>query len=529
VRQIEPSAWLLAIGSGVLQVLIFPTPSLYYLCWVAYAPLLVAIMRARPGELHIPDSLGRDLIPATSAQALLLGWLSGVIWSLGTCYWIYHVMNTYGGLPAPLAVGVMIFFGSILGLHQGVFALLLTLVAASRWHTRRALLVAPLLWVAIEMARTYILAVPWDLLGTVQVDNIPMTRIATVTGVYGLSFEIMLVNSAFAAAFLARQQRRRMMLAAALFAALVLQAGRLFQPPPLPATETARLVQENVPILHDWTAEYFQNTLNELSELSVPKPEQILGVPPPSLIVWPEAPAPFYVVDPRFRTAVTGIAQRARAYVVASSLGLKGVAQAETPQQLFNSAALIAPNGEWVARYDKIHLVPFGEYVPFKSLFFFAEKLTREVGDFVPGAERTVFNLGDYRVGVFICYESIFPNEVRQFSARGAQVLVNVSNDGWFGETGAPEQHLNQARMRAIENNRWLLRSTNTGITSAIDPLGRVVARARRNVRTTLDAPFSIVSQTTFYARHGDWFGWACAIISVAALGLRFIPPKTNS
>jgi apolipoprotein N-acyltransferase len=528
VRQIEKSAWVLVVGSGVLQVLIFPDPSLVYLCWIAFTPLLAGILRARPGELHIPSSLGRDLVPATPGQALVLGWVCGIVWSLGTCYWVYHVMHVYGGLEAPVAAGVLVLFALIVGFHHGLFALLLTLAAGSRAHTRRALLLAPFLWVAVETARTYVLSFPWNLLGTVQVDNIPMTRIATVTGVYGLSFEIMLVNAAFAAAFLARQPKRRVMLAAALIAATVLQAGRLFDPRPLPADETARLVQQNIPILADWSPEYFQKTLAELSELSIPKPEELMGQPRASLIVWPESPAPFYIVDPRFRAAVTGIAQRANAHVVASSLGLKGVAQGDTPQQLFNSAALIAPNGEWRARYDKMHLVPFGEYVPFKSLLGFANKLTREVGDFVPGAERTVLNLEGYRVGAFICYESIFPNEVRQFAARGAQVFVNTSNDGWFGETGAPQQHLNMARMRAIENNRWLLRSTNTGITASIDPYGRVIARLRRNVRAKLDAPFSTVSRTTFYTRYGDWFAWGCAIIAVIAVPI-FAPRKRRN
>jgi apolipoprotein N-acyltransferase len=518
VREIDKSAWILSVASGILQVLIFPTPNLYFLCWIALTPLLLAILRARPGEVRLPASLATELAPAAPAQAFLLAYVSGLIWCLGTCYWVYHVMHTYGQLDAATSFGLLVLFSLVLALHHGLFGLLLAAAARSRSHIRRALLLTPFLWVGVEMARTYIISVPWNLLGTAQVDNIPMARIATITGVYGLSFEIMLVNAAFASAFLVRQPRRRLMLVAAVLAALALQAGRLVQPPPVPATETARLVQQNIPILDSWTPEYFQGTLHELAELSIQKPGEALGQPVPSLIVWPESPAPFYVVDPRFRTAVTAIARRANAHMLVTSLGVKDQAQGTRPEQLFNSAALIAPSGEWGARYDKVHLVPFGEYVPFKSLLGFAEKLTREVGDFVPGVTRSVFDLGAYRVGVFICYESIFPGEVRQFARNGAQVFVNVSNDGWFGETGAPEQHLNQARMRAVENNRWLLRATNTGITASIDPYGRVVARARRNVRTALDAPFSIVRPTTFYARHGDWFGLACAIISVVAL-----------
>jgi apolipoprotein N-acyltransferase len=195
---------------------------------------------------------------------------------------------------------------------------------------------------------------------------------------------------------------------------------------------------------------------------------------------------------------------------------------------LYNSAAVVAPSGEWIARYDKIHLVPFGEYVPFKRLFSFAGKLTREVGDFVPGESRKALSLSTYRIGVFICYEAVYPGEIREFAKNGAQVFVNISDDAWFGDTAAPVQHMNQARMRAIENNRWLVRSTDTGITVAIDPLGRVVAQAARSVRTAIDVPYTLVSGTTFYTRHGNWFVWLCAIISLVALASRFSLRKKN-
>jgi apolipoprotein N-acyltransferase len=210
------------------------------------------------------------------------------------------------------------------------------------------------------------------------------------------------------------------------------------------------------------------------------------------------------------------MARLANAYVVAGSLGLNQT----SPQQqtLYNSAALIAPSGEWAGRYDKVHLVPFGEYVPYRELFAFAGKLTREVGDFSPGAERHPLDLGEFKLGVFICYESIFPDEVREFAAKGAEVFVNISNDSWFGPTGAPGQHLNMVRMRAIENRRWVLRATDTGITAAIDPYGRVVARAPANQRVALNAPYAAVTSTTFYTRHGDWFAYGCAIITIVGV-----------
>ena len=242
--------------------------------------------------------------------------------------------------------------------------------------------------------------------------------------------------------------------------------------------------------------------------------------------MWPESPAPFFTYDPRFRSAISAMARQSNAWVVAGAIGnLPSSPGAAPAQAVFNSAALISPTGDWTARYDKVHLVPFGEYLPFPSLFSFAGGLTKEVGQFQAGRSRNPLNAGDQRLGTFICYESVFPDDVRQFAANGAQVFVNISNDGWYGDSGAYAQHLNQTRMRAIENNRWLLSATDTGVTASIDPWGRVVARVPRKQRTALVAPFALTSVTTFYTRHGDWFAFACAIISLGALLVRFLLP----
>jgi apolipoprotein N-acyltransferase len=241
------------------------------------------------------------------------------------------------------------------------------------------------------------------------------------------------------------------------------------------------------------------------------------------LVVWPESPAPFFTNDARFRETVSAMARDTKTWTVTGSIGTSSApgAGGETPP-VFNSAALISPTGEWTARYDKVHLVPFGEYLPFPSLFSFAGGLTREVGEFQHGASHKPLDAGDQRLGVFICYESIFPDEVRQSANQGAQVFVNISNDGWYGDSGAYAQHLNQTRMRAIENNRWLLSATDTGVTASIDPWGRVVARIPRKQRTVLVAPYARTFVTTFYTRHGDWFAYVCAIISLGALLARF-------
>jgi len=531
VRQIHSSAWLLILLSAVLQVLIFPLPNAYILSWLALTPLIVALLRARPaGVLETVDAV--RLQPATPVQALLLAYVCGILWYAGTCYWIYDTMRQYGGLSAPMAVLALFLFCCYLGLYHGMYGLLLSLLVGKGRDYRRALATAPFLWVAVELARTRVTGFPWDLMGIAQVDNAALCRIAEWTGVYGISFEIVLVNVALAAVFLVPRQKRGAMLAAALAAAAVLQAGRLVEAPTVKADRSALLVQQNIPVSANWPPPYFQRTLRELTELSVNSaagPAVRTGVwPKIDLIVWPESPAPFFTNDVRFRDAVSEMARATRTWTVTGAVGVSPAPAPGGSAPLFNSAALISPDGDWSDRYDKVHLVPFGEYLPFPSLFSFAGGLTKEVGEFGRGTSRKPLDAGDQRLGVFICYESVFPDEVRQFANQGAQVLVNISNDGWYGDSGAYAQHLNQTRMRAIEDHRWLLSATDTGVTASIDPWGRVAARIPRKERTALVAPYALTSVTTFYSRHGDWFAYACAIISLGALLSRFAFSKNR-
>jgi apolipoprotein N-acyltransferase len=521
VRQIHYSAWLLVVASAILQAIIFPLPGIYVLSWVALAPMIVALLRARPaGELEVAGSV--KLRPATPGQGFLLGYACGILWYASTCYWIYDTMRQFGGLSAAEALLALFLFCCYLGLYHGLFGLLFSLLARNRpaRDLRLPLALAPFLWVAVELARTRITGFPWNLLGIAQVDNGPLTRIAASTGVYGISFEIALVNVALAAAFLVPREKRGAMLAAALAAAAVLQAGRLIDAPPARADRTALLVQQNIPVSANWTSVYFQQTLVDLTDLTV---ASVAQQPPRTvdLVVWPESPAPFFTNDSRFRDTVSKMARNTKSWTIVGSIGNDAPHPTEdTP--LRNSAALVSPTGDWTARYDKIHLVPFGEYLPYPSLFSFAGGLTQEVGRFQSGTSRRPIEAAGTRLGVFICYESIFPDEVRQFANNGAQVFVNMSNDAWYGDSGAYAQHLNQTRMRAIENNRWLLSATDTGVTASIDPWGRVVARLPRKDRVALLAPYALTSDTTFYTRHGDWFAYGCAIISIGALLTRF-------
>ncbi len=523
MRNIPSRAWLLALLSGVLQILVFPKPNLYFLAWVAIAPFLYALLRGRGGEGEMFDSEGRSMRPFTLWQGFVIGWFCGIIWYLGTCYWVYPVMNTYGGLPAPVAVLITLGYGLIMGVHHGIFGMLVVLMARrSSVGNRRPLLLAPFFWVAIELMRDHIIGVPWIPLGGSQIDNIPFARIAQTTGVYGLSFAIMLVNCAFVAALLLYGQRRKSLLISAVAAAIALQIGVFAKLPSFPATQQAVLVQENVPLLDQpqWTPRYFDETISSLARISVDASKPRRAADNPGLIIWPESPAPFFIADPRLQQWLVAMAQDTNSYLVIGSLG--ETAPSNGKQQLLNSALVMDPHGNMVGRYDKIHLVPYGEYVPYQNLLFFANKLTREVGDFARGTQRKVFDFNGTHASVFICYESIFPDEVREFTVNGAQVLINISDDLWYGETGAPAQHLQMARMRAVENHRWILLSTNNGTTASIDPFGRVVKQAPRNVRTALVVPYSPQNEITFYTRYGDVFAWGCVVISLLAALVRW-------
>jgi apolipoprotein N-acyltransferase len=241
-----------------------------------------------------------------------------------------------------------------------------------------------------------------------------------------------------------------------------------------------------------------------------------------SLIVSPESPAPFRDVDPHFRSAMVAITQAQKAATIVGDVGMDP--DSDTGQyRFYNSASIIDRNGQFVGRYDKIHLVPFGEYVPARTLLFFAHKLTQSLSDTNRGEARKTFRLAStngeaHRYGVFICYESVFADEIRQFARGGAEVLVNISDDGWYGDTSAPWQHLNMARMRAIENRRWILRDTNNGTTASIDPFGTVRQSIKRHETGVLPAEFGYNSELTFYTLHGDLLPAVCAILSLVVL-----------
>src|SRR5581483_5417416 len=330
--------------------------------------------------------------------------------------------------------------------------------------------------------------------------SVPL-RVAPFVGVYGISFVFAMLGAAVACALL---RYPRIRLAPLLVLPLLWLLPKI--PEGLPAHDSALVVQPNISPDLDWTQLLQDKTERELTLLS-----ETLPAP---LVIWPELPAPlYYYDDPDFRAAATQIAQHHGYF-------LFGTVAYTSQRQPMNSAVLLGPDGSVAGRYDKIDLVPFGEFVP--PLFSFVNRITHEAGDFVPGREVIVLQAGSQRLGVFICYESAFPDLVRQFAARGANVLVNLSNDAYFGHSEAHEQHLLIARMRAVENRRFLIRSTNDGITAVIDPAGRLIRRFRPYTQLASPVSYGVVHSRTFYTRHGDWFAWSCLVIGVGLSLLNF-------
>ena len=500
--------------------------------WFGLVPLLWAVLSSQESEA-----------PKPLRRAFLISYVCGVLWYAGNCYWVRDVMLQYGGMP-PLAPELLLLgFSLVLGAYFGLFGLALALVRKATKSNGLTLAAAPVFWAALELAASRITSVPWDQLGYSQVDNALVNQLAPWTGVYGISFLLVAVNALIAAGLVLSSRSKKLICASTgvvAFAAGL--TGLMLQPPHAPTSATAVLIQPNLDVgasgLWSDSAEWNKHiaTFAKLADqqcktyiAGIPQTGATSGeivCPPypthPDLVAWPESPAPYFEGDPRYQQAVAQIAQATKAPLVVGSFGMSYSPEAGWSD--FNSAIVMSPTGARVGRYDKIHLVPFGEYVPFSRLLFFARKLTGKVSKFNRGEDRKVFRLAtqsgaSHRYGVFICYEAVFADEVRQFAQMGAEVLVNISDDAWYGDTSAPWQHLNMARMRAIENRRWILRDTNNGVTAAIDPYGRVRQSIPRHVEDALPAQYGFRDDDTFYTDHGDMFAFACAILGLVAAG----------
>jgi apolipoprotein N-acyltransferase len=509
--------------------------------WVSVGILMVVLFGARP------------------RIAFACGFLHAVVFSVCSEAWIADVLSVHGDVQRVASWGLLLMVAALWGIACGAFAWLVNRLA------RRSILLAcvgaPFIWVAAEFlhGRMPDIGFPWNLLGYSAAANLGLLQVTTVTGIYGLSFLMVCFNALLAwtdGASEPRAKTRIAILASATVALLVVYAIAPRLVPAASANHTARAVQLNFPEAPSYESDWFRVHAAEMREVERLSLKSDSGYSDsghgdaskndashsdvsksdagksdagksygrsdsgqPDLLVWPEAPAPFSEEDTQFATLASTMAIHFDHPFLAGVVEWRRMPTAGRPngvQVPYNSAVLIDAQGQRVYTYDKIHLVPFGEYEPFPLLQRVVANVSSEVGGFAKGSQYAVGKLpGGYSFGTFICYEAIFPGEIRTFANDGAQLLINISNDGWFGRSAAAEQHLRMVRVRGAENRRWIIRSTNSGLTASIDPYGRIYRPLPPDVRAAANLPYDFRQGKTIYTRFGDWFAWLCVAISV--------------
>lgn len=495
------SRWLAAGASGLLLTAAFPDLDMAWTAWFALVPLLVVV-----------EGLGWK-------QGAKLGFLAGMVHYLTLVYWVAYTMRTYGYLPWPVCIAILVLLAGVLSLYPALFC---ALVSGLPIRPIGALLFYPALWVTLEFGRSTILTgFPWGLLGHSQYRVLHIIQISDIFGVYGISALLVAANTALYFVYRSLRERRRsrpavspafgaaaVILAAALTGATwiygTLRIAEVDDWAETAGTMSTAVIQGNIPQAVKWDPLFQKRTVVKYLQLSRGAQAE--------LIVWPETALPFYFrQDPRLTAEVIQGVRDFDAYLLVGSPAFE---PGPGGRRYYNSAYLVAPDGTIVGRYDKVHLVPFGEYVPLKRWLPFLGKLVAQVGDFSRGQLGTTLAVKDTLVGVLICYESIFPYISRAAVANGAELLVNITNDAWYGRSSAPYQHFSLAVFRAVENRRAMVRAANTGISGFIDPAGRILFATALFQDDAAVKTVPLIRQTTLYSRYGDRFAWASLLIA---------------
>ena len=493
--------WIAAVATSLLLILSFPNFEFAPLAWIGLVPLLVVIAR-RPNPV----------------RALILGWTTGTIFFYGSCYWLTYSMIHYGGLPSVVAYLLLIPGAIVVGLFPGLFAMVLVIVVR-RWGTK-AILLSPMIWVAFEYARLGVTGQLWNAIGYSQAYSLSgmLIQVAKWGGVYEVGALVVAINAAVALITLERTWRSVALASAVtaivmvmLVASLVIGGGAKSGVPPFAHVVA---VQPNVPMTLFKTTEENQQLLQRHLTLTANALAQLPSDGLPRLVVWPESPMNFaYGSDQQLQQILQTFGHQNRVSLLFNSQ------EAAPLDGIYNSAILLNEDGRMISQYDKIRLLPFGEYVPLPRWLPGASLITAIVGDFTPGANYTMMPIGDRRVGVFICVESAYPSIARTLTNGGADALINISNDGYLGPTAVMRQHLANAVFRAVENGRPVIRVTNTGITALIRADGYIQDQTQGYQQAV--RPWMIseaVSVDTFYSKYGDVFVQTCSVATLLFL-----------
>jgi apolipoprotein N-acyltransferase len=489
--------------SGSLLAASFPTIDLNFLAWIALVPLFLAL---------------RGL---SEKEAFQTGMIAGIVFFGGTIYWVTNSIHDYGHIPIIPAVLIMLLLCAYCAIYPALFCAAVAYLRPS--HPALVVIAAPAVWAMLELVRTHLFSgFPWALLGYSQYRYPAVIQVADLTGVYGISFLLVMVNGGIAQ--LIEDRRRYLPLAAAAVVVIAVLAYGTYRlhAPEGPGSVTLSLVQGNIEQDSKWNPVYQSAVIakyNRLTRTALDKR--------PDLVIWPETATPFY-----FEGAAApypALTEDLRTFVRSSGtpllFGSPTYEKKDRRHLLWNSAFLLDHEGATKTVYHKIHLVPFGEYVPLKnSLFFFMDKLVQGAGDFQTGRSYTVMPVRSamkrekVTISTVICFEIIFPDLVRRFVDQGATVMTTITNDAWFGRTSAPFQHFSMAVFRAVENRVPVARAANTGVSGFIDAKGRILATSDIFTEATLTRTLVPGSTKTFYTRYGDVFAWLCVVGAVAAI-----------
>ena len=497
-------AIFLAAASGVLLFLSFPKYGSGLMAWIALIPLF----RAMKGVISI-------------RQGLLLGFITGLVCHVGLIYWITYVVVNYGYLPVYLGIILTLLLACYLSFYTAVFA-----AGIVFFRQKIALyIIAPVLWICLEYCKSHLLTgFPWENLGYSQYLNQYLIQFADVSGVFGLSFLIVLVNAAFFEVFaIADKSKKKFVLPAVVILIIAgvliygVQRSRQIDKVLHNAAQIeVSLIQGNIDQSIKWNEGFQKETINIYEQLSLQNVPAKGG-----LVVWPETALPFNYQDANnLQKQVRDISLKAKSWFIFGSTSYEN---SKDDTNYYNSAYLLSPAGEIAGKYNKVHLVPYGEYVPLRNVFPFINKLTAGMGDFSAGAGYYPLAIDNRKIGILICYEGILPFAARSYKKEGAELLVNITNDAWFGATSAPFQHFSMSVFRAVETRLYLVRAANTGISAIINPQGKIVAQTNIFEKSALKENIKYSNIQTIYVQYGDVLVFVCFGLVVFFFCVNFI------
>ena len=493
------------------------------------------LFAASPGSLALPQLAWLALVPLfwslnnqPPRRAALLGLICGLAYYLPLLSWIIIVLATYGQVPAPIAALALILLALYMSCYPAAFAFL----CAKPSPNLPLLVFAPACWVALDLLKGLLFTgFPWLDLAYTQYSLPLLIQVADLAGHHGLTFLMVLTNAlifTLAAALIQRKTLPRALIGAAT-ALLLLAAGySLWRMHTLPTTlaqaeqlEVAA-VQGNIPQDQKWQPAFQRETIDTYLRLS----NELFLDKNPQLIVWPETALPFYPYEHPLFLKLHSELTRPRQTSLLTGAPHRRKNPDTAPLIYSNSAFLLSPDGQIAGRYDKQHLVPFGEYIPFRQILGFASPLVETLGAFTPGQSNTPLSCQNSKIGVLICFESIFPELARQQAEAGANLLVTITNDAWFGRSGAPWQHLAMGVFRSVETRKTLVRAANTGVSAFIDPLGQIQGASLLFTEYARSQPVALLEGLTCYVRWGYLFPWACLILTLAGSARRATKKK---